>query len=431
MLPQQLRTVLAGLQALRFLTVSHYDRAGGAAGLEALYVEREIRSAARKTGLSETAVRKLLLTMVESEAQAKTVVKTLPELETAIAGESIRAASTERGEAKTALEELCKTELVRERTDPDTRQRAWLLDHDYLARPVVEAERRANRWQTILEEGARGFEEAGESLVRRWRALLTTGAQVQLLAVRFRRNFHYGEHRSYALWSTLRFSPVVLVLVLGGFAWIEYEQWRAVDLARSKASQILVSLGELRDEALAENQIDALWDLATAEEDVRDQFLGQMLASEHHATRFARHPAPIARALAGLDADRRARIRERLTSYVPTEDARTSRAVGLIAFELSSMDVLEPTYLPEFFHAEDIPLVASKLRPEQAERAVELVLAAMQGTTNPYALRALGEGLTALGTKLPLELALRASRAAQAVVAWNGDQAVVETYSGA
>jgi hypothetical protein len=64
-LPQQLKTVLAGLTSLRFLTVSQYERAGGAAGVEALYIEGQVRGTARKTGLAESAVRKLLLAMVD------------------------------------------------------------------------------------------------------------------------------------------------------------------------------------------------------------------------------------------------------------------------------------------------------------------------------------------------------------------------------
>ena len=228
-LPQQLKTVLSGLSSLRSLTVSQYERAGGAAGVEALYVEGQVRSAARKTVLAEAAVRKLLLAMVESETQAKTVVRTLPELQAALAGEGVadtsatgRAASL----ANAALEELTKAELVRERTDPDTRQRAWLLDHDYLAGPVVEIERRANRWQTLLEDGARAFQEAGSSIVRRWRALLRTGPQIQLLLARLRGRFRYGQHRAYARWSALRFAPLALALVLGGFAWREYGHWQ-------------------------------------------------------------------------------------------------------------------------------------------------------------------------------------------------------------
>jgi hypothetical protein len=126
-LPQQLKTVLAGLTSPRFLAVSQYERAGGAGGVEALYIEGQVRGTARKTGLAEVAVRKLLLAMVDRETQAKTVVKTLPELEAAAAGEGAPDASAARrtpGSVQAALEELTKVEVVRERTEPDTRQRA-------------------------------------------------------------------------------------------------------------------------------------------------------------------------------------------------------------------------------------------------------------------------------------------------------------------
>jgi hypothetical protein len=46
-LPQQLRSALAGLRSLRYLTVADYEKAGGLAGLEAALVAREVRSQER------------------------------------------------------------------------------------------------------------------------------------------------------------------------------------------------------------------------------------------------------------------------------------------------------------------------------------------------------------------------------------------------
>ena len=47
-LPQQLRSALAGLRGLPYLTVADYEKAGGLAGLEARLVEREVKRGARE-----------------------------------------------------------------------------------------------------------------------------------------------------------------------------------------------------------------------------------------------------------------------------------------------------------------------------------------------------------------------------------------------
>jgi hypothetical protein len=296
---------------------------------------------------------------------------------------------------------------------------------------VVEIERRANRWQTLLEDGARAFQEAGSSIARRWRALLRTGPQIRLLLARLRGRFRYGQHRAYARWSALRFAPLALALVLGGFAWRGYEHWQETEVAHSKANQILVALGELRDKSLSQVQINALWELATAEDATRDQFLTELLASEQRATRFLHRPGPVVRALVGLDPDRRERTRNQLALYLSDKKVPISKAAARTAIELDAPDVLDASRLPELFDADEIAPVAPKLTGKQAARAVEPVLAAIkENTNNPDALRALAQGLAALAAKLTGQSALLARRAAERMVAWNGDPKVVETYTG-
>ena len=80
-LPQQVNTVLAGLQQLRYLTTADYDRAGQTTGLEALHIEACIRGAARKAGIPEDVVRALLLKMTESAGPRKTSLQTVPQLQ--------------------------------------------------------------------------------------------------------------------------------------------------------------------------------------------------------------------------------------------------------------------------------------------------------------------------------------------------------------
>ena len=110
------------------------------------------------SGLTEAAVRRLLLAMVDGGAEWKTVARPLDEL-VAVAGDP----KVNEDAVRSALDQLGseRAELVRRRIDPDTRAEAWLLDHDYLTRAVVAAERNANRWRAMLEEGARTLAEAG------------------------------------------------------------------------------------------------------------------------------------------------------------------------------------------------------------------------------------------------------------------------------
>jgi hypothetical protein len=72
-----------------------------------------------------------------------------------------------------AMDDLEKKEIIRKRLDPDTRQHVWILDHDYLCRGVVEAERRANHWFALARESYKTFQDAGGSFWRKWWSLLS------------------------------------------------------------------------------------------------------------------------------------------------------------------------------------------------------------------------------------------------------------------
>src|SRR5262249_7760711 len=114
-------------------------------------------------------------------------------------------------------------EVIRRRVDPGTGEGSWLLDHDYLARAVREADRRANRWQRALAEGAKALAEAGASWTRRWRALLPPTTQLAFLRDRLQGRFRYGQHRAYAAKSLQRFAPTLGILLLvtaaGAYEW--------------------------------------------------------------------------------------------------------------------------------------------------------------------------------------------------------------------
>ena len=61
--------------------------------------------------------------------------------------------------------------------------------------------------------------------------------------------------------------------------------------------------------------------------------------------------------------------------------------------------------MPYIRLGQGLAALAAKLTDEQAQQAIASVFAAMQGTTEPYALQTLGQGLGALAAKLTDEQA--------------------------
>jgi hypothetical protein len=112
-----------------------------------------------------------------------------------------------------ALEELERSEIVRSPSDPESGRIVYRLDHDYLTRGVSAAQRQANRWHYLLEDGAEAFQSAG-TLWKKWKALLPVGTQCRLALERARGRFRYGSRGSYALWSLARF-PTRLISIAG------------------------------------------------------------------------------------------------------------------------------------------------------------------------------------------------------------------------
>ena len=99
-------------------------------------------------------MRAALLTLVDPITGQKTVDRPTEELLSGID-------PTAPEKARLVLDLLAQEEVIRRRVDPGTGEGSWLLDHDYLARAVREADRRANRWQRALAEGAKALADAG------------------------------------------------------------------------------------------------------------------------------------------------------------------------------------------------------------------------------------------------------------------------------
>jgi conflict system STAND superfamily ATPase len=253
-LPQQLKVVLGGIQSLKRLNLAQYERVGGAAGIEALYVEQQINGTARTIGLEPRQVRAMLVALIDPLNPTKTRSRSKEALADAAAKADKQAVDAEKLDR--ALEQLERGEMVRGVSDPETRLTAYRLDHDYLTRGVSAAERRANRWHYLLEDGAKAFESAG-SLAMRWKSLLPLRAQCRLVWERSKGTFHYGQQSRYALASLARLAPVVLVLASIGYGWREYDALRQ-NVAVGETVQAIWRKFEFRN-GINDQDLDGAW----------------------------------------------------------------------------------------------------------------------------------------------------------------------------
>jgi hypothetical protein len=206
-LPIQMRLAFRGLESLRTLTEREYDKEGGLTGLEAAYIERQIKNTAANTWGSdrpspgERGVLALLVALVnrkDNEA-LKTNPKTYEELEKALLAENAESVELVEKFLSRVLDDLKKKEFLRSRTDPDTRGCVWLLDHDYLCRGVLEAERRADVWPTLLKRKAAAYKNAGRDAWARGQSQLKPNEQARLAWERFRGRLRYGKDGGFAI----------------------------------------------------------------------------------------------------------------------------------------------------------------------------------------------------------------------------------------
>ncbi len=237
-LPAQLSVALQALRRLPALTVGEYERRGGSEGLERIHIERHTTESSRDSGLPADGVRRLLLSLVDP-VRGKTVQLSTSQLVTLL-GSGDEASWTALAQPlRRALDHLEERSIIRRRPAEGVDEDGWLLHHDYLCRGVLAADRRANRWQSLIRERARQYGQTSGAL-RRWKALLSPWEQVRFAAKRLTGALRYGEHRSFAIVSTLRFAPPAL-LFLG--AWLAST---LVDVRRDgyRADQIFAGISQ-------------------------------------------------------------------------------------------------------------------------------------------------------------------------------------------
>ena len=299
-LPQQLKLVLQGLRSLPRLTVRAYERAGRTDGLEAASLRDAVVAVARGTKRTPSIVLAcILLPLVDADrrppgkARPRTVAQlTGPGLDTAAVID--------------LLVRLEDREIVRCAGDSIDEMATWQLDHEYLARPLLRLKAQQDRWAILLAERTAVFQDAGSSLLRRWRSLLSTKEQIGVLIAFLRGRVKYGAALNLAMASlvtsfVLAATPVA---VLGAVVWAASQY--------DEAARIEASLGGMANDfsndqySVTGDQRKALLDLENGSLLTRRLVMRDIFIRPQQAAAFANRPADMLLALTGLNVSRTA-----------------------------------------------------------------------------------------------------------------------------
>ncbi len=390
-LPMQMRVVLSGLRSLRHLTSADLDKAGGIEGLEASHLERHLR---RIPGGTDAGLATLRLLVHRGSETTKTEAKTATELAVA--------RGIDEAEMRSTLLALEETLVLRRRWDPSQGE-VWQLYHDYMASAVVRLDREKRRWQVFLGGRGRAFERAVG-----WRkigALLGPWDLLRLVFEKWRGHLQLRRYRALLAWSAPRLvfnSGVVLALVL----FLAASQYRA-----EERGQELARAFDVEGENLWLQEVQALWDIATAPPEVRTTVLRDFLESPVNAQRLVHHRNAILAALSGWSLE----IRDLLIDDVlgpscyrsPPDDSRSLAAcVASIHFldgDRERVSGFVATVVGRRLSTADLEwltLLADRVEVPLGERLAEKVLAAIEETDDVVALMRLERKAVALARRL-------------------------------
>lgn len=311
--------------------------------------------------------------------------------------------------------------VLRSGIDPDSGRNVVQLYHDYLSRAVIEAERRADRWPTVLRDARKQFGKAGSSLIRRWRALLSPWQQLRLLVERLRPgvSFSYGRHKNFAACSLFRFLPYVVVLVVFLLTW-QYQH------DHSEARRIVTDiLG--KDGRPSPEEYEALESLADSPKGVRLAFIDQTLENEAVAKSLQYRYAYVLHAVVGLDEAMRDQVRDRLLDYgtdASDNSTFTNIAIAKLGVALSITDdddlnrVIGASYVAEMQKNTDTDTLSSLCRAlgslgdnlDATAAAADRIVAVIQETTDTDTLSSLFRALSSLGDNLDATSAAPATK---------------------
>ncbi len=369
-LPIQMRVVLSGLRGLRRLTPADLDKAGGIEGLEAAYLESHLRpiSGGAKAGLATLR----LLVRRSPESMAKTDAKTALELATA--------RGIDEGEMQLTLRALEESQILRRRWDPSQGE-VWQLYHDYLAPAVVRLDRKKRRWEVFLSAQGRAFEHAVG-----WRkigALLGPWSLLRLVFERLRGRLKLRPQRALLAWSAPRLVLNWGVVLAIGFL-LAGSHYRVEERAQQLARAF-----DVEGKDLWQQEVEALWDIATAPPEVRAAVLRDFLESPVNAQRLIHHRNAILAALSGWSFE----IRDLLIDDVlgsscyrvpPAESRSLSACVASIHFldgDRERVSGFVSTVVGRQLSDADLEwltLLADRVETPLAERMAEKVLSVIE-----------------------------------------------------
>ena len=329
-----------------------------------------------------------LLTLVDSVNGQKTVERSSGALRSCI-----DPATPDK--AQPVLDLLANEEVIRRRMDPGTRESSWLLDHDYLARAVREADRRANKWQRALAEGAKALADA-VGWAPRWRALLTPRTQVAFFFDRLCGRFRYAGYRAYAIISLQRLGPYVAIFFTIVAVGIYEAERRSEQEIQTASDDILNGLVFRDSNGISEDEAGTLLRLASAEEAVRRRVLTLVLTDQHRASAFVLNPELVIRAIVGVSPRSRVLAATSLrgaTAQTSENPPLITRAIAEAARVAGVSETLplewwmasirgnaDPDVLGSLVKA--LPAFSTKLSNDQAEEVRKLLLTAADLSTD-------------------------------------------------
>ncbi|WP_133513220.1 ATP-binding protein [Candidatus Thiosymbion oneisti] len=411
-LPIQARVVFRGLTRLPVLNTAAYERRGGLEGLEAAHVEDAMGAAAGAAGLTMAQTLALLLKLVDDSDPDAPKARSLP------AADLAAASGIGRERSDRVLSVLDQEGIVRRRAGNGTDESpVWSLYHDYLARAVIAAHRRANRWQRLLKERRQALEGAGSSMSH-WRSLLSPWEQLRLLGATLAGKVRWSGYRRFAVFSSLRWLPLLMLVVL---TWVGTDQaleWQA----RQESQRILTAIrgGSGNDKPTGEEYRN-LWTLASASPWLKRVFLEQSITDTESHKALQEHLEPVAQSLFGLDPNHGLRTRAldlafrhkpatpyqaklAVLVYQSAPDTFAARAPRIAELISTSMQkTAEPSQLSRL--GEALGKLGEGLPAAQAQAVALRLVEVMDTTTDPEKLSQLGAGLGRLGEGLPAKQA--------------------------
>nr|VFK11819.1 MAG: hypothetical protein BECKLPF1236B_GA0070989_102522 [Candidatus Kentron sp. LPFa] len=311
-LPIQARVVFDGLIKFEwpsYLNIRAYEREGGIKGLEAATIESAVSAAASAADISESRVLDALLQLVDETNPE------LPKSRTASQEELLGAARIDRdtdfSRGSRMLGTLTQKGVIQPCMDEalEDTERRWSLYHDYLARAVLSAHRRADRWQRLLKEKRQAFQDAANWRAR-WRALLSPWEQLKLIWPTLRGRVRWGEGKygGFALWSiTLRFFfPLLVILGLGVVGVDRGLDWQARMEAERILAAIRAGVGSSRQASVSlpkDEEYRQLRILAAARPRLKRAFVELSLTDTASQSEVLYHVEAIYQSLVGLDPD--------------------------------------------------------------------------------------------------------------------------------